>query len=350
MTAPDLLVPPRVTSLVDIAQALVAGDKGLLAIDESVPTCNRRFAPLGITRDEPTRRAYCELIIITPRSRREHQRGDPVRRDVRQRTTDGVAFRTVLADVGIIAGINVDLGATPMAGHPGERVTDGLDGLRERLAGYAAKGARFARWRAVFTIGAVTRSRACIEANAHALARYAALGQEAGLVPIVEPEVLITGDHTLSRCGEVTEAVPAEVFGQLHTEQVTLEGMLLKPKMILAGSSCPNQGSAQTVDDATITRQRRAVPAAVVGIVILSGGQSGDRATARLAAINFPDHARLSWPVAFSFGRAIQQPALTIWDGQDANVTRAQQALLQRSTANHACRGKYVPSASTSPA
>ncbi len=234
-----------------------------------------------------------------------------------------------------------------MAGHPGENVTEGLDGLRGRLAEYAAMGARFAKWRAVFTISDTTRSRACVEANAHALARYAVLCQEAGLVPIVEPEVLMAGEHTLARCGQVTEQVLDEVFVQLRTQGVALEGMLLKPNMIVPGSSCPNQESTETVADATITCLRRAVPAAVAGIAFLSGGQSGDLATARLAGID-SDRGRLPWPVAFSFGRAIQQPALTIWDGEAANVTRAQHALLQRATANQdARRGEYTPAAST---
>ncbi|HZW45585.1 MAG TPA: class I fructose-bisphosphate aldolase [Dermatophilaceae bacterium] len=347
MTAPSVLVPTRLNSLVDTAQALLAGDKGLLAIDESIPTCNSRFARLGITQDEQTRRAYRELIVTTP-GLAECISGVILSDEtIRQHTTDGVPFLTVLAAAGLIPGIKVDLGATPLAAHPGERVTEGLDGLRERLAEYAALGARFAKWRAVFSIGDVTPSLACVEANAHALARYAALCQEAGLVPIVEPEVLMTGDHTLSRSGQTTEAVLREVFVQLHTQGVALEGMLLKPNMILAGSTYPNQESAQTVADATITCLRRAVPAAVAGIAFLSGGQSGDLASSRLNAIN-TDHSLLPWPVAFSFGRAIQQPALTIWDGHDANRARAQRALLQRSTSNQdARRGEYTPSAST---
>jgi fructose-bisphosphate aldolase class I len=326
------------------ARALVAFDKGLLAIDESVATCNRRFARLGITQDEPTRRAYREMIITTPGLGECISGVILFDETVRQRTTGGVPFLTVLAEAGITAGIKVDLGAKPMAGHPGERVTEGLDGLRERLGGYAGLGLRFAKWRAVFTIGALTPSRACIEANAHALARYAALCQEAGLLPIVEPEVLMTGEHTLSRCGDTTEEVLHEVFIQLRTQGVALEGMLLKPNMILAGSGCRAPETALTVADATIACLRRTVPAAVAGIAFLSGGQSGDLASSRLNAIN-AQSTRLPWPVAFSFGRAIQQPALTIWAGRDANVARAQQALLQRSTSNQdARRGEYVPS------
>lgn len=348
MSPPDVLVLTRASSLVDTARALVAGDKGLLAADESVQTCNRRFAGLGITQDEETRRAYREMIVTTPGLADSISGVILCDETTRQRTTEGVPLLAVLAGVGIIAGIKVDRGAKPMAGHPGETVTEGLDGLRDRLNEQAASGVRFAKWRAVFTIGAATPSHACIEANAHALARYAALCQETGLVPIVEPEVLMIGDHTLSRCGQVTEEVLHEVFSQLHTQGVELEGMLLKPNMILAGTGCGAQESATTVADATITCVRRAVPAAVAGIAFLSGGQTGDLASLRLNVIN-TDRDLLPWPVAFSFGRAIQQPALTIWAGNDANAARAQHALRQRCEANRdARRGAYVPPPSTS--
>ena len=231
-------------------------------------------------------------------------------------------------NAGIVPGIKVDLGAKPMAAHPGENVTEGLDGLRERLAEYAALGARFAKWRAVFTIGETLPSRACVQANAHALARYAALCQEADLVPIVEPEVLMAGEHTLTRCGQVTEEVLREVFSQLHTQGVFLEGMLLKTNMVLPGLTCPIQPAVEAVAEATICCLRRAVPAAVAGIVFLSGGQSGDLATARLNAINAAGRPPL--PVAFSYGRAIQQPALSIWDGRHTNVDAAQRAIWRR--------------------
>jgi fructose-bisphosphate aldolase class I len=336
--------PGHLSSLVDVARALVTDDKGLLAIDESISTCNTRFARLGITQDESTRRAYRELLLTTPGLTDCISGVILYDETIRQHTRDGVAFLTVLAQAGIFAGIKVDLGAKPMAGHPGEKVTEGLDGLRQRLSEYARMGARFAKWRAVFSIGDATPSRSCVEANAHALARYAALCQEAGLVPIVEPEVLMTGDHILARSGQVTEDVLHAVFAQLHTQGVVLEAILLKPNMTLPGSACPTQDSVDTVAAATISCLRRAVPAAVAGIAFLSGGQSGDLATARLAAINSPALAPLPWPVAFSFGRAIQQPALTIWDGQDANVERAQQALLQRAKSNQdARRGLHAP-------
>lgn len=330
--------PADLDTLADTAQLLVADDKGLLAIDESTATCNKRFAALGITQDETARRAYRELIVTT------RGLGDFISgvilfdETIRQHTTDGVPFLTVLADAGIVPGIKVDLGAKPLAGHPGEKVTEGLDGLRERLAEYARMGARFAKWRAVFVIGEQTPSRACIEANAHALARYAALCQEAGLVPIVEPEVLMDGAHTLAGCGQVTEDVLHEVFAQLRTQKVALEAMLLKPNMILPGLDCPTQDSVDAVAAATLQCLRHSVPAAVAGIAFLSGGQSGDLATARLRAMNNRAFAPLPWPVAFSFGRAIQEPALSIWHGQDMNAHTAQQALLQRSSSNHDAR------------
>jgi fructose-bisphosphate aldolase class I len=349
VTRPALFPPPAdLRSLVDTAQALVAGDKGLLAIDESIPTNNKRFARLGITQDEPTRRAWRELLLTTPGLADCISGIILCDETIREHTSDGVAFLTVLAQAGIVTGIKVDLGAKPMAGHPGEKVTEGLDGLRERLGEYAAMGARFAKWRAVFTIGELTPGRACVEANAHALARYAALCQETGLVPIVEPEVLMDGEHTLARCGQVTEDVLHEVFAQLHTHGVVLEAMLVKPNMILPGLACPTQDSVDTVAAATISSLRRTVPAAVAGIAFLSGGQSGDLATARLAAMNNPALAPLPWPIAFSFGRAIQQPAMTLWDGQDANTARAQQALLQRARSDQDAR-RGLPAPMTSP-
>lgn len=339
MSAPDPNASPTdLNPLMHVAQMLVAGDKGVLAIDESMTTCNQRFAALGIAQDEETRRDYREMIVTTPDL--EDFISGVILSDetIRQHTSAGIPLLTVLARAGIVAGIKVDIGAKPLAGRPGEKVTEGLDGLRQRLDEYVRMGARFAKWRAVFSISASTPSRACIEANAHALARYAALCQQSGLVPIVEPEVLMDGEHTLARCGQVTDDVLHEVFAQLHTQAVALEAMLLKPNMILPGLDCPIQDSVDAVAAATVRCLRRSVPAAVAGIVFLSGGQSGDLATARLAAMNSPALAPLPWPVGFSFGRAIQQPALTIWGGQDANAGRAQQALLQRSMSNRNAR------------
>lgn len=324
--------------LVDTARALVDGDKGLLAMDESNPTCNKRFAELGIPQTVDARRAYRELIVTTP------ELGECISglilydETIRQQKKDGTPFVRVLTDAGIIPGIKVDAGAKEMAGHPGETVTEGLDGLRERLTEYSQMGARFAKWRAVIAIGAGIPSRSCIEANAHALARYAALCQEAGLVPIVEPEVIMDGEHTLERCGEVTEFVLHTVFGQLFTQRVILEGMLLKPNMVLPGLTCPEQESVGEVADATVNCLLRTVPAAVPGIAFLSGGQSAEVASVRLNAMNVRFKSRPPWALAFSFARAIQQPALEIWRGKEANLKAAQQALLHRARCNRAAR------------
>jgi fructose-bisphosphate aldolase class I len=229
-----------------------------------------------------------------------------------------------------------------LALHPGEKVTEGLDGLRDRLAEYAGMGARFAKWRAVIAIGDGIPSWGCIHANAHALARYAALSQEAGLVPVVEPEVLMDGDHTLDKCREVTDKVLRTVFSELFAQRVMLEGMILKPNMVLPGLACPKQESVQEVADATVNCFLRAVPAAVPAIAFLSGGQSPELASARLNAMNARFKSRLPWAVAFSFSRAIQQPALELWKGQEANVSAAQQALVHRARCNRAARrGEY---------
>ena len=257
---------------------------------------------------------------------------------IRQQKKDGTPFVKVITDAGIIPGIKVDTGAKDMAGHPGEKITEGLDGLRDRLAEYSQMGARFAKWRAVIAIGDGIPSRGCIEANAQALARYAALCQEAGLVPVVEPEVLMDGEHTLERCCEVTEEVLRAVFNQLYTQRVMLEGMILKPNMVLPGLTCPKQETVDEVADATVRCLLRAVPAAVPGIAFLSGGQSGELASARLNAMNVRFKSRLPWALAFSFARAIQQPALEIWQGEEANVLAAQQALYHRAKCNRAAR------------
>jgi len=328
--------------LIATAVALVAGDKGLLAMDESNPTCNKRFAALGIPQDEETRRAYREMIITTPGLGESISGAILYDETIRQRKKDGTPFVKAITNAGIIPGIKVDTGAKDMAGHPGEKITEGLDGLRSRLAEYAQMGARFAKWRAVITLGDGIPSRGCIGANAQALARYAALCQEAGLVPIVEPEVLMDGDHTLEQCSEVTEEVLRTVFNHLYTQRVILEGMILKPNMVLPGLNCPKQESAEKVADATVNCLLRAVPAAVPGIAFLSGGQSAELASARLNAMNVRFRSRMPWALAFSFARAIQQPALEIWNGQEANVMAAQQALSHRARCNRdARRGEY---------
>jgi fructose-bisphosphate aldolase class I len=328
--------------LIDTARTLVAGDKGLLAIDESNPTCNKRFASLGIPQTEEARRAYRELIVTTPGLGEFISGFILYDETIRQSRKDGVLFVKVITDAGIIPGIKVDAGAEGLAGHPGEKITEGLDGLRDRLAEYSQMGARFAKWRAVITIADGVPSRGCVEANAQALARYAALCQEAGLVPVVEPETLMDGDHTLERCLKVTEEVLRTVFNQLHMQRVMLEGMILKPNMALPGLTCPKQEAVDEVADATVKCLLRAVPAAVPGIAFLSGGQSSELASARLNAMNVRFKSRLPWALAFSFGRAIQQPALEIWRGEEGHVLAAQKALYHRASCNRAARrGEY---------
>ena len=335
--------------LIDTASSLVADARGLLAMDESNPTCAKRFARLGIPLTVEARRRYRELIVTTPRLGEAISGAILFDETIRQQTRDGRPFIKILTDAGIIAGIKVDAGAKELAAHPAEKITEGLDGLRERLAEYARMGARFAKWRAVITIGDGIPSRACIEANAHALARYAALCQEAGLVPIVEPEVLMDGAHALQRCAEVSEETLHTVFRQLYLQGVMPEGMLLKPNMLLAGLACPEQDKVDVVADATVRCLLRCVPAAVAGIAFLSGGQSAELASARLNAMNVRFKSRLPWPLAFSFARAIQQPALEIWKGDDANVAAAQQALLHRARCNQAARrGEYSAAMETS--
>jgi len=326
----------------DTVKALFASDKGLLAMDESNPTCNKRFASLGIPQTVEARRAYRELIVTTPRL--GECIGGAILYDetIRQQKSDGTPFIAVLIEAGIVPGIKVDAGAKELAGHPGEKVTEGLDGLRGRLDEYSKMGARFAKWRAVITIGDGIPSWGSIEANAHALARYAALCQEAGLVPVVEPEVLMDGEHSLEQCYKVTDELLRTVFSQLFAQRVALEGMILKPNMVLSGLACTRQETVDEVADATVSCFLRAVPAAVPAIAFLSGGQSPELASARLNAMNLRFKSRLPWAVAFSFSRAIQQPALEIWKGQEANVLAAQQALYHRARCNQAARrGEY---------
>lgn len=330
------------SELIDTARLMLATGKGLLAMDESTPTCNQRFASLGIPQTEASRRAWRQLIITTPRLADSISGVILYDETIRQRCTDGTPFVKVLNDAGIVVGIKVDTGAKHLAGHSGEKITEGLDGLRERLQGYFAIGARFAKWRAVISIGPGLPSTACITANANALARYAVLCQEVGLVPIVEPEVLMTGEHTLQGCAEVSIQVLHEVFEQLYVQGVLLEGMVLKPNMLLPGLTCAHQDSVDEVADATVTVLLRALPAALGGIAFLSGGQSAELASARLNAINQRYKWRLPWAVTFSFARAIQQPALEIWRGGPANVVQAQRALEHRAACNSAAQqGNY---------
>lgn len=322
---------------------MVAEDKGLLAIDESNPTCNKRFAAVGIPQTEEARRRYRELLITTPGLSDSVSSLILYDETIRQSKEDKTPFIQVIMDAGIIPGIKVDTGAKDLAGRPGEKVTEGLDGLRDRLKEYFQMGARFAKWRAVIAVGDGIPSNGCIEANAHALSRYAALCQENGLVPVVEPEVLMAGRHTMQRCGELTEEVLRVVFAQLQVQGVLLEGMILKPNMVLAGLECPERETVDEAAEATVRCLRRAVPAAVPGIAFLSGGQSCELASARLNAMNAKFKAALPWALAFSFGRAIQKPALELWRGEDSNRTAAQKALAYRAACNRAARrGRYT--------
>jgi fructose-bisphosphate aldolase class I len=329
--------------LIKTAQRLVADDKGLLAMDESTATCNKRFAKVGIPQDVDMRRAYRELLITAP-SLSECISGTILYDEtIRQHKKVGIPFVKVIMDAGMIPGIKVDTGAKDMAAHPGEKITEGLDGLRNRLKEYFDIGARFAKWRAVITIGNGIPSFGCIGANAQALARYAALCQQAGLVPVVEPEVLMTGDHSLERCRELTKDVLQSVFSHLFVQRVMLEGMILKANMVLPGLTCPKQESIDEVADATLRCLLQVVPAAVPGVAFLSGGQSCELASARLNAMNAKFRSPLRWALAFSFARGIQQPALEIWKGSIHNVVAAQHALVHRARCNKAARrGEYT--------
>jgi fructose-bisphosphate aldolase, class I len=334
--------------LIPTVHALLAGDKGLLAMDESNPTCHKRFAPLGIPQTEEARRAYRELIVTTPGLGESISGAILYDETIRQKTRDGRSFVDVLNQAAIIPGIKVDQGAKELAGFPGEKVTEGLDGLRGRLAAYFQLGARFAKWRAVIIIDAGLPTQGCIEANVHALARYAALCQEAGLVPIVEPEVLMDGAHTLERCSEVTEDALVALFGQLYTQRVDLRCMILKPNMVLPGKDCPRQDDVEAVAATTVTCLLQAVPAAVPGVAFLSGGQPPELATARLNAMNVRFNSKMPWALTFSFSRAVQQPALEIWAGKDENIAAAQKALYHRARCNSAARrGEYTPAMET---
>ncbi|MDB5032279.1 MAG: fructose-bisphosphate aldolase [Mucilaginibacter sp.] len=332
----------NIQDLKQIASALMAGDKGLLAMDESLPTCNKRFAEVGIPLTVEYRRAYRELIVTAPNLGECISGAILFDETIYQATADGVLFVDILKQAGIIPGIKVDAGTVNLAGFPGEKVTEGLDDLRDRLNKYYSLGARFAKWRAVITIGEGIPTDGCIEANTHALARYAALCQEAGLVPIVEPEVLMDGDHTIEQCYEVTGKTIQKLFEQLATQRVNLQGLILKPNMVIAGKDCPKQNWVDEVATATVNCLLESVPAEVAGVAFLSGGQSAEDATAHLQAMNIKFAGKLPWPLTFSFARAIQQPALAIWKGNPENVKAAQQMLYFRASMNNAARrGEY---------
>lgn len=328
------------SDLTTTARSLVAAGRGILAADESVATITKRFEATGIESTADSRRSYRELLLSTP-GLADHISGAILFDEtIRQSSADGKAFPDLLAGLGIQPGIKVDTGAKPLALHPGELVTEGLDGLRDRIAEYHGMGATFAKWRAVITIGDKIPSSGCLTANAHALARYAALCQEGGLVPIVEPEVLMDGGHSIERCQEVTEATLRTVFAALVDQQVSLEGMILKASMVIAGKGAPKQAGVEEVAEATLACLRRTVPPAVPGVAFLSGGQGADLATEHLNAMN-----RLGphpWQLSFSYGRALQDPALAAWKGDGTNAGAAQQALAERARANsEASRGAY---------
>ncbi|MEM9135829.1 MAG: class I fructose-bisphosphate aldolase [Cyanobacteria bacterium P01_F01_bin.42] len=325
------------------AKAMVAPGKGLLAIDESNGTCNKRFEKLGIATTEENRRAYRELILTTP-NLADYVSGYILYDEtIRQKTKEGKSFVDVIKDAGQIPGIKVDTGAKDFSCHPNEKMTEGLDGLRERIAEYYAMGARFAKWRAVITIGDGIPSAACIEGNAHGLARYASLCQEGGLVPIVEPEVLIDGDHTLERCFEVTDLAQKALFSQLHLLGVEFDQMILKPSMVISGKQCAKQATVEEVAEATIKCLRKNVPASVAGVAFLSGGQGNEQAAAHLNLMNSKYSDICPWPVTFSYARAIQQPALDYWSGDASKVEESQKRLLHRAKCNSAAsQGTYT--------
>ena len=322
-----------IDQLAETAQAMVAAGKGIIAIDESTNTIKKRFDSVGIENSEENRRAYREMLLTTP-GLGEHISGAILYDEtLRQKTKAGVPFATVMAKAGIIAGIKVDKGPMPLAGFPGEVVTEGLDGLRDRLNEYARLGAKFAKWRAVITIGDDMPSGTCIEANCHALARYAALCQEAGIVPMVEPEVLMDGDHDLEVCYEVTEATLRSLFASLYEHNVMLEGTILKASMVISGKECAEQASVDEVAEATIRCLKAAVPASLPGIVFLSGGQTDEQSTAHLNAMN--QMGPHPWPLSFSYGRAMQQAALKLWaKDMQANFAEAQKTVALRAKDN----------------
>lgn len=329
------------SQLVDTARAMVAEGKGILAIDESTGTIAKRLASVELESTEENRQAYRNMLLTTP-GLGDHISGAILYDEtIRQSAQDGTPFVDVMKAAGVMPGIKVDTGAHPLAGHPGEKVTEGLDGLRGRLEEYRGLGAVFAKWRAVITIGDNIPTSACVDANAHALARYAALCQEADIVPMVEPEVLMDGDHSIDSCYEVTEATLRAVFNQLYEQNVLLEGAILKASMVISGSEARDRAGVQEVAESTIECLLNSVPASLAGVVFLSGGQSDTEATAHLDAMN--RIGGLPWPLSFSYGRALQAPSLEIWGANPAdNVVAAQKALAHRAKMNGlATLGQY---------
>jgi fructose-bisphosphate aldolase, class I len=333
------------SELADIARALVAPGRGILAADESTSTIKRRFDAIGVENTEDNRRAYREMLFRAPGIAQYISGVILYDETIRQKASDGTSLVKILKDQGIHAGIKVDLGAKPLALSTGEVVTEGLDGLRERLAEYKRLGAVFSKWRAVITIGDAIPSDNCIRVNAHALARYAALSQEAGIVPIVEPEVLMDGAHSIDRCNEVTIKTLRMVFIQLAAQRVSLAGMLLKPNMVLSAKDAPDRAAPDVVARYTVDCFRETVPAAVPGIVFLSGGQTDDEATVNLDAINrYAAKVRAPWTLSYSYGRGLQAAPQKAWAGKAANVTAAQRAFLHRAKLTSAAqRAAYTP-------
>lgn len=329
-------------TLAATARALVAEGKGILAADESTGTIEKRFDSLSIESSETNRRDYRAMLFTTAGAGQYISGAILFDETIRQSAADGTPLVAVLQSNGIIPGIKVDQGAKPLALHPGETVTEGLDGLRDRLNDYATLGARFTKWRATYYIGEDTPSPAAVTTNAHALARYAALAQEAGLVPIVEPEVLMDGAHPIEACEAVTEEVLHAVYAELAMQGVMIEGTLLKPNMVLSGIECPEQADVDEVAERTIAVFKRTVPAAVPGIVFLSGGQNDELATLHLNAMN-KNHGPLPWALSFSYGRALQAAPLKAWAGNNDNLAAGQAAFLARAEANgKAATGTYA--------
>jgi fructose-bisphosphate aldolase class I len=335
----------KTQELTNTVKALFANDKGILAMDESTKTCNQHFASAGVEQTEAERRNWRELIITTSGLAKCISGVILHDETMRQCKLDGTPFIQLLKDAGILIGIKVDAGAKKMAAHSEETITEGLDGLRERLIEYKVMGASFAKWRAVFHIGPNVPSQACIEANSLALVDYVRLCYEQGIVPIVEPEILMEGDHTLADCYAATEHVLRVLFQYFESKNIQLEWMILKPNMILSGLTCVPQASIEEISDATLKCLRLSVPSAVGGIAFLSGGQSPQLASARLN--NLELHGQkisLNWPISFSFARAIQQPALSIWHGDSSNTSAAQHAIFHRASCDQAARhGQYTP-------
>ncbi len=337
------------TELGSIAEKMVQKGKGLLAADESTRTIKKRFDAISVECTEETRRTYRELLFTAPEIDKYISGVILYDETIRQKSSGGVPFADLLAKRGIIPGIKVDKGTVSLPGFPGEKITEGLDGLAERFKEYRDLGAKFAKWRAVITINSGLPTRRCIDSNAEVLARYAAITQEAGLVPIVEPEVLMDGGHNIERCEEVTSTVLESVFFALHEHRVALEGALLKPNMVLSGKLCPVQAGVEEAAERTVRTLRRTVPAALPGIVFLSGGQSAELATAHLNAMNAM--AGNPWELSFSFSRALQEPTMKAWKGSASNAAAAQKVFAQRAKLNGAARlGRYSSSMETAAA